>query len=40
LHLIRSWRMYATLVQHTRSAIQMRKVVRNFVSQPSALGSD
>ncbi len=38
LHLIR--RMCATLVQRTQSAIQMRQVVRNFVSQPSALGSD
>jgi hypothetical protein len=38
LHLIR--RMCATLLQRTRSAIQMRQVVRNFVSQPSALGSD
>jgi hypothetical protein len=38
LHLIQ--RMSATLVQPTRSAIQMRQVVRNFASQPSTLGSD
>ena len=38
LHLIR--RMCATLVQRTRSAIQMRQVVGNFGTQPSALGSD
>ena len=35
LHLIR--RMCATLVQRTRSAIQMRQVVRNFGTQPSGL---
>ena len=38
LHLIR--RMCGALVQHTRSAIQMRQLVRNSGSQPSALGSD